>query len=181
MSTSPTDAPTPEPAPTPSPAAAPAGDELLEVGRIGRPHGVKGAVHVLLTTDRTERVAAGSRLFEGSRWLTVVSSRTQPGSRFVVQFEGIDDRNAAERLTGHVLSAARIADAEALWIHELIGARVVDADGVERGICVGVLDNPAHDILELDTGHLVPVTFVDRLVDGVAHIHAPDGLFDLLD
>jgi len=155
--------------------------DLLEVGRIGRAHGVKGAVHVLLTTDRTERVAPGARLFDGGRWLTVVSSRTQPGSRFVVQFEGIDDRNAAERLTGKVLSAPPIADADALWIHELIGAHVVDGDGVERGVCVAVLQNPAHDILELDTGHLVPVTFVDRMVDGVVHLDAPDGLFDLLD
>jgi 16S rRNA processing protein RimM len=154
---------------------------LLEVGRIGRAHGVRGALHVVLTTDRTERVAAGARLHDGRSWLTVVSSRTQPGSRFVVQFEGIEDRNAAERLTGRVLSASPIEDADAVWIHELIGARVVDAAGVDRGVCVSVLDNPAHDIMELDTGHLVPVTFIDRMVDGVVHVDAPDGLFDLLD
>ena len=155
--------------------------DLLEVGRVGRAHGVKGALHVVLTTDRTERVAPGAQVFDGHTWLTVVSSRSQPGSRFVVQFEGVQDRNAAERLTGRTLHATPIVDSDALWIHELIGARVVDADGVERGVCVAVLDNPAHDILELDTGHLVPVTFVDRFVDGVVHVHAPDGLFDLLD
>jgi 16S rRNA processing protein RimM len=156
-------------------------DHLLEVGRIGRAHGVKGAVHVLLTTDRHERVASGSRLHDGTQWLSVASARPQPGSRWVVQFDGVADRTAAERLTGRTLRAEPIADADALWIHELIGATVVDGGGVERGVCVGVLDNPAHDILELDTGHLVPVTFIDRFVDGVVHLDAPDGLFDLLD
>ena len=159
----------------------PPAEALLEVGRIGRPHGVQGAVHVLLTSDRRERVAEGSRLFDGRDWLTVSSSRPQPGSRYVVRFEEVSDRTAAERLTGRTLSAPTITDANALWIHELIGARVVDAAGIDRGACVAVIDNPAHDILELDTGHLVPVTFVERLEDGVIHVDVPEGLFDLLD
>jgi len=40
-----------------------------------------------------------------------------------------------------------------------------------------VLANPAHDILELDTGWLVPVVFVQGLVDGQVLVDAPDGLF----
>ena len=155
-------------------------DALLEVGRIGRPHGVRGAVHVALTTDRAERVEAGSRLFDGKAWLVVESSRPQPANRWVVQFEGVDDRNAAERLTGRTLSAEPIDDGQ-LQVHELIGSRVVDAGGVERGVCVSVLDNPAHDILELDTGHLVPVTFVTSVADGVVTVDVPDGLWDLLE
>jgi len=166
------------------PAADPRPAGLLEVGRIGRAHGVKGAVHVTLSTDRAERVAPGARLFDGARWLTVVSSRSQasvPTGRFLVHFEGVEDRNAAEAMAGRLLAAEPITDPDALWIHELIGGLVVDADGIERGRCVAVLDNPANDLLELDTGHLVPVTFVDRVADGVIHVTTPDGLFDLLD
>ena len=59
--------------------------------------------------------------------------------------------------------------------------RVVDQTGVDRGACVSVIDNPANDLLELDTGHLVPVTFVESVVDGVITVDTPDGLFDLLD
>ena len=44
-----------------------------------------------------------------------------------------------------------------------------------------VLTNPAADILELDTGHLVPTTFVVAQVDGVVTVEVPDGLFELLD
>ena len=160
---------------------SPAPDGLLEVGRIGRAHGVKGALHLVLTTDRRERVAVGARLHDGSAWLTVGASRSQPGGRWIVHFDEIEDRNAAERLTGRTLFAEPIHDADALWIHQLIGARVVDTEGIVRGVCVAVVDNPAHDILELDTGHLVPVTFIDRFDDGVVHVDAPEGLFDLLD
>ncbi|MFM2073534.1 MAG: ribosome maturation factor RimM [Actinomycetota bacterium] len=154
---------------------------LLEVGRIGRAHGIKGAVYVSLTSDRDERLAPGARLFDGRTWLVVVSARPQPQRKWVVQFEGLSDRNAAELLTGREVFAAPLDDDDALWVHHLIGARVVDADGVERGTCISVLDNPAHDILELDSGHLVPVTFVVSLVDGVVTVNTPDGLFDLLD
>ena len=137
-------------------------------------------MYVTLSTDRTERVEPGSRLFDGQRWLVVESSRAQPASRWVVQFEGIADRDAAEQLTGRIVSAEPLEDG-GLGVHELIGARVVDADGVDRGACVSVIDNPAHDILELDTGHLVPVTFVTDVADGVIHVDVPDGLWDLLE
>lgn len=156
-------------------------DGLLEIGHIGRAHGVKGAVVVTLSSDRTERVAAGARLFDGARWLVVEASRSLPQRKWAVHFEGVADRNAAESMTGRTLSAEPLADDDALWVHELIGARLVDQTGVERGVCTSVIDNPANDLIELDTGHLVPVTFVDSFVDGVISVTAPDGLFDLLD
>lgn len=157
---------------------------MLEVGRIGRAHGVRGTVHVTLSTDRTERLDEGARLFDGHDWLVVDWSRSQPPagaqhSKWLVHFVGVDDRVAAERLTGRPLSADPIADPDALWIHDLIGSRVVDQTGVERGICVAVIDNPAHDLLELDTGHLVPVTFIIDSTGGITRVDTPDGLFDL--
>ena len=73
-----------------------------------------------------------------------------------------------------------IEDDDALWVHELIGARVVEAAGTDRGVCVAVIDNPAHDLLELASGALVPVPFVVSFADGVITIDPPDGLFDEL-
>ena len=154
--------------------------DLLEVGRIGRAHGVKGDVFVHLSSDRTERVAVGSRLFAQGRWLTIVtSSRTT--DRWRVHFEGIDDRNAAEALTGATVSAAPIDDPDVLWIHQLIGATVVEIDGTDRGRCTAVIDNPAADLLELESGALVPVTFVTGMADGVITVDPPDGLFELFE
>jgi 16S rRNA processing protein RimM len=155
-------------------------EALREVGRIGRAHGVGGEVYVVLITDRTERLAPGARLLAGSQWLTVSESRPQQ-QRWLVHFEGIDDRNMAEKLTNSILLAEPVLDDgdDALWVHELIGSRVIDRQGIERGTCVAVLDNPAHDILELDTGALVPVTFVLTCSGGVTTIDPPEGLFDL--
>ncbi len=135
---------------------------------------------MLLITDRVERLAAGARLLAGSQWLTVSESRPQQ-QRWLVHFEGVDDRTAAEKLTNSTLLAEPIVDDrdDALWVHELIGSRVVDRQGVDRGTCVAVLDNPAHDILELDNGALIPVTFVVTCSGGVTTIDPPEGLFDL--
>ena len=161
------------------PDPRPAG--LLEVGRLGRAHGVKGGFVVTLVTDRLERVQPGSRLHDGHVWRTVAASRPLPQGKWMVQFDDVADRTAAEALSGRTLWGEPVQDDDALWVHDLIGARVVDQTGVDRGACVSVIDNPANDLLELDTGHLVPVTFVESVVDGVITGDTPDGLVDLLD
>ena len=153
-------------------------DGLLEVGRIGRAHGVRGDVLVHLTTDRVERLAAGSRLKAGDRWLTVTAA-SRANDRWRVHFEGVEDRNAAEALARIVLAAEPIDDPDTLWIHQLIGSEVVELAGTRRGLCVAVVDNPAADLLELESGALVPATFVVSFADGVVTIDPPEGLFEL--
>lgn len=153
---------------------------LLEVGRIGRAHGVKGDLFVDLTTDRTERVQVGGRLYARDRWLVITAS-SRSGDRWRVHFEGIDDRTTAERWTGTVVSAEPIDDPDVLWVHQLIGAEVVDVAGTARGRCVAVVENPAADLLELDGGALVPVTFVTAVADGVITVDPPEGLFELFE
>lgn len=153
-------------------------EDMLIVGRIGKPHGVRGDVYVDLITDRIERLAPGSRLMTTRGELIVESSRSS-GRRWVVHFAGYDDRATAGRLTLLDLSAAPLDDPEAIWIHELIGAEVVDVEGHRRGRCVAVIDNPAADLLELDSGALVPMTFVVSIDDGVITVDTPEGLFEL--
>lgn len=158
---------------------------MLEVGRLGRAHGVRGELYVDLLTDRTERLAEGARLCAGTDWLTVAAAR-RAGERWLVRFEEIGDRTVAEGYTGRRLSAeplAPSADDDGLYVHELVGALVVGVDGTEHGRCTGVLANPAHDILELESGGLVPVVFV-KGVQGTGEarrvvIDPPEGLFDL--
>lgn len=153
-------------------------ENLLEVGRVGRPHGVRGDVFLGLTTHRAERAAVGARLQIAGEWFTVEAS-SRSGDRWRVHLSGIDDRDAAAALTGQPALAEPIDDPDALWIHELIGSRVVEADGTERGVCVAVVDNPAADLLELDSGALVPVTFVTAVSDGTITVDPPAGLFEL--
>jgi 16S rRNA processing protein RimM len=141
---------------------------------------VRGDVYVDLITDRTERLAVGARLQLRERWYTVAQARPA-GTRWLVHFEGIDDRNAAEAIAGAALLAEPLpttADDD-LYVHDLIGAEVVDTEGVSHGRCVAVVANPAHDLLELENGFLVPVVFITEMGDGRVVIAPPDGLFDL--
>jgi 16S rRNA processing protein RimM len=158
-------------------------DGLLEVGRIGKAHGVRGDLFLSLTSDLVQRREVGAQLIifdsSGKRTLTITSSRPQQ-DRWVVHFEGIDDRNAAEKLTNKFLYAAPIDGAEGLWVHQLIGSEVEDTSGVSWGICTGVLNNPAHDLLELESGVLIPMPFVLSCDEGITVIDPPAGLREAL-
>lgn len=154
---------------------------MLEVGRITRPHGVRGEVVVSLTTNRTERVGAGAVLASEGREL-VVRAAKEHGGGWIVALDGVGDREAAEALSGTVLYAEPLDDPDELWVHELIGAEVVDQHHNRRGVVVKVVQNPASDLLELDSGALVPTTFVTGLEPGERiAVEVPDGLFELID
>jgi len=155
---------------------------LLEVGRIGRPHGVHGAVLVTLITTERSRLEPGSVLFAGQRRLVVAASRPH-GDRWIVAFEGVTTRSDAGTLVGELLRAEAPAvddDPDALWVHELIGAEVVDREGRSCGRVSAVVANPASDLIELDGGALVPLTFVVGWIDRprTLRIDPPPGLFD---
>ena len=154
---------------------------MLEVGRITRPHGTRGDVLVLLTTNRTERLMTGAVLASADREFVVRTARSHKGT-WIVTFDGVGDRNAAEAVSGTVLYAEPIDDPEELWMHELIGAVVIDQHDTRRGVVVRVVQNPASDLLELDSGALVPVIFVTELTPGERiAVDVPDGIFDPMD
>ena len=162
-----------------APPARPARD-LLEVGRVHRPHGLNGEVVVSLGTNRSERLEPGAELRTAD--VALVLRRARPlENRWLMAFEGYRDRTAAERLRGAVLFAAPLEDPAELWVHRLVGAEVVCGSGVRRGKVVAVQANPASDLLVLDSGALVPLTFVVALSGDGSRIDvdAPAGLFDL--
>jgi 16S rRNA processing protein RimM len=135
-------------------------------------------VAVTLTTDRVERVAVDAVLWAGERRLEVRSSRPHQG-RWLVHFEGVADRTAAEALQGAVLSAEALDDPDTLWVHDLVGSEVVAAaDGALLGVVTAVEANPASDLLVLDGGGLVPLTFLVRAEAGRLVVDPPPGLLD---
>lgn len=156
-------------------------DGWLAVGHLRRPHGLKGDIFVQLTTDRRERVDVGAELFGRGEMLSVAASRVAGNGRIIARFDQIPDRTTAERWTNVELFAAPIDDPSALWVHELIGQRVVDQHGIDRGVCTSVLENPAAEIIETDSGALIPMNFVVTAVDGTISVDVPDGLFELND
>jgi 16S rRNA processing protein RimM len=154
------------------------GAPLLEVGRIGRPHGLRGEVVVDLTTDRTERLDPGTVLSTDEGDLVVTAARPHQ-DRWLVTFRDHVGREAAERLRGRVLRAEALDDPDEMWVHELVGAAVVTTTGEPVGRCTSVVANPASDLLELDSGALVPLVFVTAYEPGRVTVELPDGLLDL--
>ena len=131
----------------------------LEIGRIGKAHGLRGEVTAVITSDRPERTAPGAVWILSAGPVTVGSIRPFQ-QKWIATLSGVDTREAAEALTGQVIWGEPIADDDALWAHELIGATVVTPDGTEWGLVAGVYPNPASDLIELADGTLIPTVFV---------------------
>jgi 16S rRNA processing protein RimM len=136
----------------------------LEVGRIIKAQGLKGQVLVDLWTDRTERLDIGTELFT-DRGPLVVRAAAPHQRNFIVRFDGVDTREEAERMRGVVLSAERLDDESVIWIDQLYDAEVFDITGIR--------------LLVLDSGALVPLTFVTRVEANTRiNVDAPEGLFE---
>jgi 16S rRNA processing protein RimM len=151
---------------------------LLEVGRVGKPHGLAGELVVSLVSNRPERVAVGSTFLTDEGELRIEASRPF-SDNWLMRFVGVTTREHAERLRGTVLRGQRIDDDDAWWVHELIGSEVFDTSGAHLATVAGVLANPASDLLELDTGALIPLRFVIERSSGRIVVDAPAGLLDL--
>ena len=116
-------------------------DDMALVGRIARPHGLKGQVAINPETDFVEeRFAAGSTLWTrssaGEELLTVASSRLQNG-RPIVGFEGFERIEDVERLAGLELripeDALQPLQPGTYYEHQLIGCAVELTDGTVVG------------------------------------------------
>jgi 16S rRNA processing protein RimM len=155
----------------------PEGDQVdLVVGRLGRAHGIRGDIAVEVRTDAPElRFAPGQTLRTdppGVGPLTIAASK-EHSSRLLLHFEGVDDRTAAEALSGTLLVIPRAeagsAGADAWWDHELIGLTVETADGTVLGEVADVIHAPAQDLLavRLPEGREALLPFVRALVPEV--------------
>lgn len=139
------------------------------VGRVGRAHGIRGDVTVELRTDFPERrFAAGSVLTGGDRTFTVKSAR-EHSRRWLVRFEEVPDRTAAEQLGGIELTADvpdnETLDGDDYFDRELIGLDVYTS-GHKIGAVVGVEHLGAQDALVIAIKQReVLVPFVAALVD----------------
>jgi 16S rRNA processing protein RimM len=156
-----------------------AGADLRMVGRIGKPHGIRGELLVEPSTDSADlRFAAGSVLSvtarDGSvvRTLTVDSARPHSG-RLLVRFAEVDDRTTAEDLRGSVLAAPvadlpAIEDPDEFHDHQLEGMAVVVA-GARVGAVREVVHGAGGDLLVVDRdgGGEALVPFVREIVPEV--------------
>jgi 16S rRNA processing protein RimM len=167
----------------------------LVVGRIVRPHGIRGEVLVDVRTDEPdERFAVGSALTTDAtakrpqpvpapeapaepvripERLTIESVRWHQ-ARLLVVFEGVSDRDVAEALRGVLLcvdsaDVAPPADPDEFHDHQLVGLTAVTPAGERLGEVTGVDHAPASDLLVLrrTVGGTALVPFVKAIVPAV--------------
>ncbi len=153
-------------------------EALLEVGRVRKPHGLRGELVVTFFSDLEARREPGAEFETDRGRLRIVSARPHQ-DHHIVAFDGVSDRTAADELRGPILRAEPIDDPDLVFAHEVVGRRLVDADGVDRGEIVGMEANPAADLLVLDDGRVVPLNFVVEIGAEAVTVDTPPGLFDL--
>ena len=124
--------------------------DVLNAGRIGRPHGLDGSFHV--TRARAALLTIGGEVRIGEIWRAIVR-RAGTDDRPILRLQGVEDRSGAEALRGLDLYVARAA-APALepgeyWAEDLRGCRVATADGHELGTVEGMRALPSCEVLEV--------------------------------
>ncbi len=154
----------------------------LVVGRIGKPHGVRGEVTVDVRTDEPERRFAPGATVRAEpptgsssplRALTVARSRWHQ-TTLLVTFEELTDRSGAEAARGIVLHATIPADEtpedpDEYYDHQLVGLAAHDVDGTLLGEVIALVHGGAQDLLTIRTpdGRSALVPFVKALVPEV--------------
>ena len=143
----------------------------LNVGRIGRAHGILGEATIeVRTDDAAERFAIGEVLETESHGnLTVASARVHNGI-LLLGFDGIADRNAIEKYRDQLLYSDVDIDAPGLdeddyHVLQLIGCKAYLVDGDLFGEVTEVLNLPGQDVLSIktDSGEVL-IPFVHQLV-----------------
>ncbi len=168
---------------------------FVAVGRIHRPHGVKGEVVVEVLSDNPSRFEPGSKLLarrEGDRStkpLEILSSRPHRGVLLVL-FEGFEERDEAAGLRGVELLIASSDVAEApdgeYYFFDLVGCVCIDRVAGELGEVISIREDGGGLLLEVrDRRRTVLVPFVRDYIRSVAierkviELDLPDGLLEI--
>lgn len=159
-----------------APSAHDADGDLVIVGRVIKPHGIRGEVVVQVLSDVPDRLAAGGDVVLGGHPATIVTCRPHQG-RLLVGFAGVADRNAAEALRGRTIEAARVDldDLDTYFAHELIGLPVLDEDGTSLGTVVALIELPdaaGYDLLEVQRSDAS--TWLLPAVEDYVEVEEPD-------
>ncbi|HEX2052679.1 MAG TPA: ribosome maturation factor RimM [Actinomycetota bacterium] len=173
---------------------APQRSEFVLVGRVVKPHGLRGEVLLRSESENPDRFAPGVSLMMGkdadsARPVVIESSRNFKGA-LLVRFEGIGSMEQAEPLRELLLfvdssELDELDDEDAFWEHQVVGLEVFDTAGAPLGTVREVFLRPAQDLWSIETPSgevLFPaakelVVSVD-LEAGRAVVDPPAGLFE---
>jgi len=126
--------------------------DRVEVGRVGKPHGLKGAFFVERASSDPERFAVGAHVIAGGSPARVVESK-QSGGRPVIRLDREVERGAALEVPRSELPPPA---ADSYYVADLVGLEAVEQDGPALGRVTDVSPGVANDVIELDSGLALP-------------------------
>ncbi len=130
----------------------------LTIGRLGKPHGLEGAIIFYVITDFPERIKRGRQVFIGEEKLIAQIDSVKEHSRgLIIQFKEFTDISEIERFKSqYVYVSAKdlpnLPDGE-YYHHQLIGLKVFDPEGNEIGILHDILETGANDVYLIKDSH----------------------------
>lgn len=125
----------------------------VTIGRVGRPHGIDGAFFVEQPSDDERWWKTGARFLAGGQPAEVIAHRRSSG-RPVVKLDRDVERGTILEVPRDQLPAT--AEDE-YYAFELVGLEVSEVNGRALGGVKLVRPGVANDVLELDTGVLLPM------------------------
>lgn len=129
---------------------------FLAVGRISKPHGIKGEVRVELMTDQPERFELLDAIYVGEdspRRVAINSVRYHQGI-VLLRLEGYPTRTEAESLRGELLQvpiseAVPLEDGE-YFLYQILGLEVFTNDGQSLGRLTEILETGANNVFVVE-------------------------------
>jgi 16S rRNA processing protein RimM len=131
----------------------------VRVGRVGRPHGLDGAFVVEEASDDARRFEVGATLLVNGEPAAIVLSRRVGGGRPAIKLDRRVERGAELAIRREDLPPP---DDDSYYVADLVGLEVFEEGGARLGVVSDVLPGVANDVLELDSGLLLP--FVEDCV-----------------
>jgi 16S rRNA processing protein RimM len=129
------------------------GGEFVTVGRVGRPHGLDGSFVVERPSDHPQRFEVGATVYAGGQPAEIVAAK-RSGKRLVVRLDRAVERGAPIEIPRAELPPP---EADSYYVFQLVGLEVEEEGGRPLGRVAEVNPGVANDVLELDSGLLLPL------------------------
>ena len=127
---------------------------FVQIGRVGKPHGLDGAFFVEEASADTRWFEPGSRLLAAGEEAEVVASRRGAGGRPVIRLDRQVARGTSLEVAREALPPPR---EDEYYAYQLLGLEVIEEGGRSLGRVEAVHPGPANDAIDLGNGLLLPL------------------------
>ena len=130
---------------------------FLVIGKIRKPHGIRGELVFEVTSDFAEHIKPGIHVFLGaSKESYFIQSIRKKGNNLLITIEGLRDRNSVEGFRNIYVfvkaSSLPPLHAGEYYNHDLLGTSVYTTEGKKIGRIVEILKTGANDVYVIASG-----------------------------